>query len=46
MPKKRDTDRGLSAGERKMLMTARQVLIAELSAASGQDSASLRDMMD
>lgn len=44
--KKRDTDRGLSAGERKMLMTARQVLIAELSAASGQDSASLRDMMD
>ena len=44
--KKRDTDRGLSAGERKMLMTARQVLIAELSVASGQDSAALRDMMD
>lgn len=44
--KKRDSDRGLSAGERKMLMTARQVLIAELSAASGQDTAALRDMMD
>lgn len=44
--KKRDTDKGLSAGERKMLMTARQVLIAELSVASGQDANVLRDMMD
>ncbi len=44
--KKRDTDKGLSAGERKMLMTARQVLIAELSAASGQDVGALRDMID
>lgn len=44
--KKRDTDKGLSAGERKMLMTARQVLIAELSVASGQDVGALRDMID
>ncbi|MEA5060754.1 MAG: CarD family transcriptional regulator [Clostridia bacterium] len=44
--KKRDTDKGLSAGERKMLMTARQVLIAELSVASGQDANALRAMMD
>lgn len=44
--KKRDMDKGLSAGERKMLMTARQVLIAELSAASGQDAGELRDMID
>lgn len=44
--KKRDTDKGLSAGERKMFMTARQVLIAELSVASGQDVGALRDMID
>ena len=44
--KKRDTDKGLSAGERKMLMTARQVLIAELSVASGQDAVALREMID
>ena len=44
--KKRDTDKGLSAGERKMFMTARQVLIAELSVASGQDVNALRDMID
>lgn len=44
--KKRDMDRGLSAGERKMLMTARQVLVAELAAASGQDVGALRDMID
>lgn len=44
--KKRDTDKGLSAGERKMFMTASQVLIAELSVASGQDVNALRDMID
>ncbi len=44
--KKRDAEKGLSAGERKMLMTARQVLLAELSAASGQDAGVLRDMLD
>lgn len=44
--KKRDTDKGLSAGERKMLMTARQVLLAELAVASGQEMTELRDMLD
>ena len=34
---KRDAERGLSAGERKMLSGARQVLLAELAAASGRD---------
>lgn len=34
---KRDQDRGLSAGERKMYLTARQVLVAELAAASGKE---------
>ena len=34
---KRDAEKGLSAGERKMLLTARQVLLAELSTASGRD---------
>ena len=33
---KRDRERGLSAGERKMYLTARQVLVAELSASSGR----------
>lgn len=32
----RDRCKGLSAGERKMYLTARQVLVAELSAASGK----------
>ncbi|MDR0841673.1 MAG: CarD family transcriptional regulator [Christensenellaceae bacterium] len=44
--KKRDSDKGLSAGERKMLMTARQVLVAELSEASGQDAGALRDIVE
>ena len=34
---KRDRERGLSAGERKMYLTARQVLVAELSASSGKN---------
>lgn len=34
---KRDGEKGLSAGERKMLSGARQVLLAELAAASGRD---------
>ena len=34
---KRDRDRGLSAGERKMYLTARQVLVAELAAATETD---------
>ena len=33
---RRDQERGLSAGERMMYLTARQVLVAELSASSGR----------
>lgn len=33
---RRDREKGLSAGERKMLLTARQVLLTELSVASGE----------
>ena len=31
---RRDRERGLSAGERKMYLTARQVLVAELAAST------------
>lgn len=34
---RRDEEKGLSAGERKMLASARQVLITELAAASGRE---------
>ena len=34
---RRDRERGLSAGERKMYLTARQVLVAELAASTEQD---------
>ena len=34
---RRDKEKGLSAGERKMYLTARQVLVAELAAASGRE---------
>ena len=43
--KKRDSQKGLSAGDRKMLITARQVLVAELSAASGRDIDELRQVI-
>jgi CarD family transcriptional regulator len=33
----RDREKGLSAGERKMYLTARQVLVAELAASSGKE---------
>jgi len=33
----RDQEKGLSAGERKMYLTARQVLVAELAASSGKE---------
>lgn len=36
---RRDRDKGLSAGERKMFLTAKQVLLAELVAASGKEEA-------
>ena len=38
---RRDQQRGLSAGERKMFLTARQVLVAELSAATGRSETEL-----
>jgi len=44
--KKRDAEKGLSAGERKMLMTARQVLLGELAAASGRDAEELRAVVE
>ena len=34
---RRDRERGLSAGERKMYLTARQILVAELAAATATD---------
>ncbi len=34
---RRERDKGLSAGERKMYLTARQVLLAELAASSGKE---------
>ena len=34
---RRDREKGLSAGERKMYLTARQVLAAELAASSGKE---------
>lgn len=34
---RRDKEKGLSAGERKMYLTARQVLVAELAASSGKE---------
>ena len=34
---RRDRNKGLSAGERKMYLTARQVLVAELAASSGRE---------
>ncbi len=39
--RKREEEKGLSAGERKMLSGARQVLIGELAAASGRDAEEL-----
>ncbi len=35
---RREKDKGLSAGERKMFLTAKQVLLAELTAASGKEA--------
>ncbi len=38
---RRDKEKGLSAGERKMYLTARQVLVAELVASSGREEEEL-----
>ena len=41
---RRDQDRGLSAGEKRMLAKARQVLVGELALAEGVDGAKADDM--
>ena len=42
---RRDKERGLSAGERKMYLTARQVLVAELAAATGKEESVFLDLV-
>ncbi len=42
---KRDQQKGLSAGERKMFLTARQVLVAELAAATGRNETELMPLV-
>jgi CarD family transcriptional regulator len=42
---KRDQEKGLSAGERKMLLTAKQVLLAELVAASGKEEEDFKQII-
>ncbi len=39
---RRETQKSLSAGERKMLLTARQVMLAELSVVTGMDESEFR----
>lgn len=41
----RDKDKGLSAGERKMFLTAKQVLLAELIAASGKEEETFKSIV-
>ena len=42
---RRDREKGLSAGERKMLATARQVLLAEISTVCGREEAELMPLL-
>ena len=42
---RRDRERGLSAGERKMYLTARQVLVAELAAATKTDESNFLSLV-
>ena len=42
----RDTERGLSTGEKKMLTSARQILASELSVALGQPLADVMSRID
>ena len=42
---KREKEKGLSAGERKMFLTARQVLVAELAAATDLDNSLLMTLV-
>jgi CarD family transcriptional regulator len=42
----RERDKGLSAGEKRMLTKARQILVSELSAAMNKDEAATEDLND
>ncbi len=42
----RERDRGLSAGEKRMITKARQILVSELTYATGGDEASAEAMID
>ena len=42
---RREREKGLSAGERKMLATARQVLLAEISTACGKEESELLPLL-
>lgn len=43
---RRDLDRGLSAGEKRMLSKARQVLVGELALAEGGDEPRAQELLD
>lgn len=43
---RRDLDRGLSAGEKRMLSKARQVLVGELALAEGGDAPRAQELLD
>lgn len=43
---RRDLDRGLSAGEKRMLSKARQVLVGELALAEGADEVAAQKLLD
>ena len=42
----RDNERGLSTGERKMLRTAKQILISEMVLSMGQDYCAIEDLIN
>ena len=42
---RRDNERGLSSGERKMLHTAKQILISEMVLSMGQDYQAIKDLI-
>jgi len=42
----RDREKGLSTGEKKMLVSAKQMLISEITLATGMDSEEIQDYMD
>lgn len=43
---RRDTDRGLSAGEKRMLAKARQILVSELALAQKVEEAAAEQTLD